>query len=333
MKGLTLVRGGVILALLEALGAIRLGEAHATQALGMPDRPDDKCWVFTHLNKAGGSTVKSMLKNIWGTRYINYGGGEWHRGDGYSQSVAEDLVHGQKWSVVGGGYVEALRRSNTVESKCKWFTVFRHPISRLVSAYYFCKVSGSCASELLDAKLVDLTTFAKHWGNYAMRQFVLSFVSIDDVMEYSRTDTVKQTFPRTVKNPSLIPGWYFVKLYLDNHMQAPVDDELPDRALYTMLQPVQDLLRDQYSAVGILEEYNTTLSIFNAALAMPGVDWHETFLSVGHVNANNKFKDEKAATLAEAWTNSEIKQYLQLDLLLYEHAVVLFHQQARFYDI
>ena len=66
---------------------------------------------------------------------------------------------------------------------------------------------------------------------------------------------------------------------------------------------------------------------------MPDVDWHETFLRVGQVNVNNKFNDDKVAVLAEAWSNSEIKKYMQLDLLLYEHAVDLFHQQARAYDI
>lgn len=333
MKGLRQVWRGVVLALLSYWGNVRLAGARRTPAISTSEPVGDECWVFAHLNKAGGSTVKSMLKDMWGPRYFTYGGAQWNNGDMFSQSVAEDLVHGQNLSVVGGGYVEALRRSSDVDSQCKWFTVFRHPISRLVSAYYFCKVSRSCASQLLDAKNVDITTFAKHWGNYAVRQFVLSFVSIDHVLEYSKTDAVKQMLPETVKRPGVIPGWFFVKLYLENHTLAPINKVLPDGALYAMLQPVQDLLRDNYSAVGILEEYNTTLSVFNAALDMPRVDWHETFKTVGHVNVNNKYQDEKTATLAEAWTNSEIKKYLQLDLLLYEHAVVLFHQQARAYDI
>ena len=321
------------MALLSYWGNGRLAGARSTPATSTSEPVAGECWIFTHLNKAGGSTVKSMLKNMWGPQYYNYGGGQWNRGDIFSQSVMEDLVHGQNLNVVGGGYVEALRRSSDVDSQCKWFTVFRHPISRLVSAYYFCKVSRSCASQLLDAKYVDLVTFAKHWGNYAVRQFVLSFVSIDHVLEYSKTDAVKQRMPQTVKSPSAIPGWFFVKLYLEDHTQAPINEGLPDGALHTMLQPVQDLLRDKYSAVGILEEYNTTLSVFNAALDMPGVDWHEAFQTVGHVNVNSKYQDEKTATLAEAWTNSEIKKYVQLDLLLYEHAVVLFRQQARAYNI
>lgn len=325
--------GAAVMALLNSTGTVRLARANAAPAFRTQDAIAEKCWVFNHLNKAGGTTVKRMLHDIWGPQCFTYGAHQWDRGDVHAQSVAKDLVDGNNKRVVAGGYVEALRGSSAVGSKCKWFTVFRHPVSRMVSAYYFCKSSVSCASEILDAKLVDLPTFAKHWGNYAMRQFVLSFVSIDDVLEYSRTDAVRERLPQTVKSPSAVPGWYLVKLYLEEQTQASINEHFPDAALYTLLQPVQDLLRDRYSVVGILEEYNTTLSLFNVALEMPEVDWHETFLSVGQVNVNDRQKDEKEATLAEAWTNSEIKKYMQLDLLLYEHAVELFHEQARAYDI
>ncbi|CAN0469810.1 unnamed protein product, partial [Scytosiphon promiscuus] len=59
------------------------------------------------------------------------------------------------------------------DQKCQWFTLFRHPVSRMVSAYYYCKEAPSdtaCASEILNARDVDLVTFAKHWGNFALRQ-------------------------------------------------------------------------------------------------------------------------------------------------------------------
>ena len=103
-------------------------------------------------------------------------------------------------------------------------------------------------------------------------------------------------------------------------------------AMYEMLQPVQDLLRDRYT-VGILEEFNTTLSLFNAALEVPDVDWHEKYANEGIRNKDTRYFEEEAAALEEAWTNSEIKKYMRLDLILYEHAVDVFHQQARAYGL
>ncbi|CAM9141398.1 unnamed protein product, partial [Laminaria digitata] len=293
--------------------------------------------VFTHLNKSGGSTVKAILKAYWGPRYCSFGAGKWEMGSSHSRLVAEILAHGHKWNVVGGGYAESLRRSSAVDAKCKWFTVFRHPIARMISAFNWCQKAPqdqTCATHVVDARQVDLTTFAKHWGNYAMRQFVLGLLSIDDVMEYSHADAVDETLPQAVNGTEGTSGWYLVKLYLENQNRAFKNDDIPEAGLCAMLQPVQDLLHDHYSAIGILEEYNTTLSLFNTALDMPGVDWHELFATVGRFTVNNNnSNDEKAAMLAEVSTNSEIKKYMQLDLLLYDYAVELFHQQARAYDI
>lgn len=75
------------------------------------------------------------------------------------------------------------------------------------------------------------------------------------------------------------------------------------------------------------------MSVFNTALDMSRVDWQDMFVSVDQVNVNDGHKDEKAAMMAEARTNSEIKKYAQLDLLLYEHVVGLFHHQAPAYGI
>lgn len=47
------------------------------------------------------------------------------------------------------------------------------PIERVVSAYFYCrrlKKDQLCASRVLDASSTDLLTFAKHWGNYGLRQ-------------------------------------------------------------------------------------------------------------------------------------------------------------------
>lgn len=103
----------------------------------------------------------------------------------------------------------------------------------------------------------------------------------------------------------------------------------PNHAMHEMLQPVQDLLRNDYVAVGILEEFNTTLSLFNATFNIPGVDWLKQYYHHGKANMNMELKAAEQDALRGAWTNSEIKRYMRLDLLLYEHAARVFHQQTR----
>ena len=254
------------------------------------------------------------------------------------QSFGRQLATGKRWNVIAGGYAEALRRSRAAAEKCQWFTLFRHPVPRMVSAYYYCQRSTkdqACASEVVNATDVDLQTFAKHWGNFAVRQFALNLVDITDVMEFSKTDVAREQLPRSITSDSTIPGWYLLKMYLNflADPEASPHGQIPDLALYEMLQPAQDLIRDNYTAVGILEEFDTTLSLYDVALSIPGIDWHTQFARQGKKTVERKYADQEAVSLAEAWTNTEIRKYMQLDILLYEHAVDVFREQSQAYGV
>ena len=82
-----------------------------------------------------------------------------------------------------------------------------------------------------------------------------------------------------------------------------------------------------------MEEFNTTLSLFDAALGMPGMEWYHEFEDIGEQNVFSEMKQKKAEILEKAWTDPELRKYMRLDLLLYEHAVEVFHQQARSYGL
>lgn len=50
--------------------------------------------------------------------------------------------------------------------------MFRHPVARVVSAYFYCKkaaVDPLCATSIMRADEVDLLTFVQHWGNFGLR--------------------------------------------------------------------------------------------------------------------------------------------------------------------
>lgn len=49
----------------------------------------------------------------------------------------------------------------------------------------------------------------------------------------------------------------------------------------------------------------------------------------GKLQLNTVHLEEGATAKAEAWTNSELKIFMPLDLVLYEHVVGVFHRQAR----
>ncbi|CAM9581378.1 unnamed protein product [Sphacelaria rigidula] len=297
---------------------------------------DGQCWIFTHLQKCGGSTVKAIIEGQWGKRQMIFDTNQWKSGEKVTAKFAKSLVQERKWDAVAGGYTEALRPY--VGDRCKWFIMFRHPVSRLVSAYFYCQrlpADTACGSGRLNAKEADLVTFAKHWGNFGLRQFALALVDQNDVLE-SDWLGLSGGDPRDRHDS----GWYIMKRYLETEgrkLEGTVgeeDESLPeDRAMDDMLQPVRDLLRDNFTAVGILESFDDTLELFNRALEVPGLDWRSQFKAQGSKNVDNQYKEREKAALAEAWTNAEIKKYINLDLLIYEHAVAVFNQQKRLYSI
>lgn len=84
----------------------------------------------------------------------------------------------------------------------------------------------------------------------------MSLVSVHDVLQFSRTDAAKEMLPPRAKKPSDLPGWYLVKLCLDDQTRwaSNSEEQGPDGAFWAILQLVQDLLRDHNSAAGILED-------------------------------------------------------------------------------
>lgn len=288
------------------------------------------CWVFNHLNKAGGSTVKHMLEPWIEKHNITvglYDSTQWQQGEDF----ANGFLDGSS-TVTWGAYTEGLRPYKRADG-CKWFTIFRHPVPRLVSAYFYCKKSADslCASVAMNATEASLAQFAKHWGNYGMRQFALAFVRPEDALA-----TEFETCTTGVKG---CPGWYKLKLYLDSLHSPHGDDgdgfslELNDAAMYEMLEPIEEILSHAYTAVGILEDWETTTYLFNTALKLPGYDWPTGFHEIGKKNGNGKFHTEEQEALAMTWTDPDVRKYIWLDLLLYDHALAVHRRQVEEYGL
>ncbi|CAM9220085.1 unnamed protein product, partial [Laminaria digitata] len=218
-----------------------------------------------------------------------------------------------------GGYSEVLRRHGG--QGCKWFTLFRHPIDRVVSAYHYCHKKPqdqACASSAMVASEVDLFSFARMWGNFAVRQFSLGDLDIETVMRVA-TSPEEQEWP----------AWYMAKEHLMKTDAARTDVNAvgADATLYEKMAFTHDLLRDEYVAVGILEEFNTTMALFDRVLGMPKLGWGKYFDLKGVANKNKDFTSDKDKALEAAHNDERIKHFLRLDIELYDYAVHLFHTQ------
>lgn len=94
------------------------------------------------------------------------------------------------------------------------------------------------------------------------------------------------------------------------------------------------MVRDGYTAVGLLEEWNTTLALFDKVFNVPGIHWGNDYAKQGDRNvlvANHY--TQRAEVLEKAWTDEKLRKHMHLDLLLYDHAVHVFRQHARSHDL
>lgn len=83
-----------------------------------------KCWIFTHMNKSGGSSIKKLLRPWMEHNNVtqgSYDSQQWTAGMGYARGY---IKMGN--TITWGGYTEGLRPYGAQKAQhCKWFTMFR----------------------------------------------------------------------------------------------------------------------------------------------------------------------------------------------------------------
>lgn len=281
----------------------------------------NKCWVFLHLERNGGTTIKKILYRRWKIAYDFYDNDQWQGGDVIAAKYAERLLVDRQLRVIAGEHAEGLR--SMVGDRCKWFTVFRHPVSQLVSAYFYCKQRPhklGCAYEHSDKREEDLVMFAKHRGNLSFQQFMLNYVTFSELID----DAVEASSVEEFGGLQTGPGWNILKRYLKR---------LPKAAVRDMLPPMKKVLHNNYTAVGILEQFDETLELFNRALEMPNLEWKKWFHNSNIQMKNLQYHIQEHELLTDPLIYSKVKKYIELDLSLYEHAVTTFNHQKEVYGI
>lgn len=210
-------------------------------------------------------------------------------------------------------------------------TLFRSPVSRVVSAYFYCHRNPCdqlCATIVMDASEVDLVTFAEHWGNYGLRQFALASVKSEDVFHNAAvSDFCEQARGH---GDVCIPAWYRLKQFLRLSQQEDTSGTMqPESELGQFLSHAQETLNNRYAAVGIIEKWETTMKLFDKVLNLRGFEWEKKFQQTGKENGSGQqFESAEHRALEAAWQNTELKKFIWLDILLYDHALAVHRQQV-----
>ena len=200
-----------------------------------------------------------------------------------------------------------------------------------MSAYFYCQRAPHdqlCAAVVLDASKVDLLTFAEHWGNYGLRQFALASIKAEDVFH----DKVVSEFCQQARGHGdvCIPAWYRQKHYLHlPHQDDFCGPTQPESGLAQFLSSAQEILSTRYAAVGIIEEWDNSMELFNRVLNLRRFDWVKEFQKSGKRNSGgSQFETASERALKAAWHSPELKKFIWLDILLYDHALSVHRSQV-----
>lgn len=233
------------------------------------------------------------------------------------------------------------------------------PISRVVSAYYYCVKTNPrdqlCADfHMKRAENKNFMGFVRHWGNYGLMQFVPAFLALEDMTAQENWASLSEdtvcisTNERGTKvfdttRPRFCPGWYRLKLFVESRrMRDAQGNQSPCAStmaplnqlwMHRFLQPAMRLLSEAYTAVGILEQWDASMQLFQSSLKLPNMNWRGAFGNTGKTKVNLHFHDAEQETLRRAWHDPGVRELLWLDILLYDHAVSVFKKQAAEYGI
>ncbi|CAM9248505.1 unnamed protein product [Ectocarpus sp. 4 AP-2014] len=263
-----------------------------------PGEPPEYCTVFHHMVKSAGSTVKSLLHRA--TRKeglprpavcIN----------GHDRTIA--CLEAINSSAIITGYAELIRRVYPLEverRECEYFTMLRHPIDRLVSAFFYCPTDHDvqlrprkwCGHEEHPVPATErLLDFAqKSWQNKAFKQMTFGlYCPRDTFCEEAEVDS-----PQMLDEPGILD----------------------------VLQQVQDILGG-YTAVGIMEHWDLSMQLFNARVRSPVREWN--VFKQRNPGIMSGLRDE---VLEWAHESPAIHRVLGTDMLLYSFALSIFKQQT-----
>lgn len=285
------------------------------------------CWIMHRMPKAGSTTTYKMLET-WANEdnivleHVRDLPGEREKNMPFFQDGHYDVI--SSFSAPG-------MMSLGLGMNCKWFTMLRHPAPRLVSAYLYCKSIDHdviCGKQGFDFRNGSFIEFAKFWSNFTMRQFVLAFVKAEDILASPSVQKLNPNLYGLFKVPA-----YTEELFTNRTISLGGDPTfgIHDIGMMKFLEPAMEIL-ESYAAVGIMEHFDESMKLYDAALGLPGMEWEKRNTKV--YNTVRKpvasYQDE---LLNIALTDPRIREYMWLDLVLYDYAKSLFEKSLVEYDI
>jgi len=229
----------------------------------------------------------------------------------------------------GGALTLAKTPTWSPSSNCLWFTVFREPVSRLVSALFYCRlqvnekgmtseVDPLCGAEHLDPRTASVREWAAHWGSYLF----------DELLQHP--DLRPDILTQTQSGPHVAPPWYDMKQRLaggDSIETAAGRANL--EKVHNWLDTIDGSTSGPYGIIGLAEEWEETCALLDRGLPLRRGKWADVSETYKNEHGSEVYKDQEEAARDAARSDPVVLKALAADIQLYDHAVRIYKAQLQ----
>jgi len=231
--------------------------------------------------------------------------------------------------IIVQGYSHTMEKFSFFKlDNCMWSTMFRNPMSRLISAKFYCTeqsndaLCGSRNSSFFHES--SNVEFAKYWGNFQFTNLLLHprlapFLSIGPSAK--RIGKIHPA-PKGME----MKGWQIFRQELDG------GDNPRTQAGAQNLELVRYFLPLLFDEIGVLELYSQSWALFDCGMPLGGTTW-EKQASKNSVPHYQKNKADERLAIADALNTNDplVRDEISGDIRIYEDAVAIV--KSRFQEL
>ncbi|XP_070558882.1 uncharacterized protein [Ptychodera flava] len=288
--------------------------------------------VFVHNQKAGGTSVKTCLKlleresNMRRCYGIFDGNGPVHIMEAVrAKSTSRRCYVGES----SFGICDDLD-----DGDCAYFTMLRDPYERVISSHEYCKTADDPLCRAGNATELSLEEWALQQGSYFFRQLLLRPTEICVEAELFN-NLLTQYLNKTDQSDEIVadlksfPCWYRHKLLLEG--------VLSDSDKNALLRYVLENLDNWFSVIGMTDEFDTSLELFQFAFGLPFHDLcsavfaRETTYTEQSAGAEGGKAEVVRKLKSRLASNDHVRRALLYDIKIFERAKEIFEMQKTSY--